>query len=73
MAPESVLRYLVAHEYVHLAVPDHSARFWLTLHGLCPDAEEARQWLVRHEAELRVDLGAIIPNETAQGTASRRA
>ena len=28
MAPDSVLDYLVAHEVVHLAVPDHSHRFW---------------------------------------------
>ena len=29
LAPDFVLQYLVTHEAVHLAVPDHSARFWL--------------------------------------------
>ena len=38
-------RYLVTHEAVHLAVPDHSQRFWLTVQSLCPDMERARQWL----------------------------
>ena len=36
MAPEAVLRYLVTHEAVHLAVPDHSQEFWLTVRSLCP-------------------------------------
>jgi len=35
LAPEFVLRYLVTHEAVHLAVPDHSAKFWLTVQSLC--------------------------------------
>jgi len=45
MAPEHVLRYLVIHEAVHLAVPDHSAKFWLTVQSLCPETERAKQWL----------------------------
>lgn len=45
MAPASVRRYLVVHEGVHLAVPDHSDRFWLTVKSLCPDAELAKKWL----------------------------
>lgn len=45
LAPDFVLRYLVIHEAVHLAVPDHSAKFWLTVQSLCPGAERARQWL----------------------------
>lgn len=44
-APPYVLRYLVTHEAVHLAVPDHSKRFWLTVQSLCPETERARQWL----------------------------
>lgn len=61
LAPDNVLRYLVTHEAVHLAVPDHSARFWLTVQSLCPDAERARQWLCRHQGQLRVDLAAAVP------------
>ena len=45
LAPPFVLRYLVAHEMVHLAVPDHSTRFWLMLQSICPESERARQWL----------------------------
>ncbi len=60
LAPEFVLRYLVTHEAVHLAVPDHSAKFWLTVQGLCPEAERAKQWLCRHQTQLTVDLGSVL-------------
>lgn len=60
LAPDYVLRYLVTHEAVHLAVPDHSAKFWLTVQSLCGDTERAKQWLCRHQARLQVDLSAIL-------------
>ncbi len=41
LAPEFVLRYLVTHEAVHLAIPDHSQRFWLTVRSFCPESERA--------------------------------
>ena len=63
LAPDYVLRYLVTHEAAHLAVPDHSAKFWLTVQSLCPDAERAKQWLSRHHAHLRVDLASIVGSE----------
>ena len=71
LAPDYVLRYLVAHEAVHLAVPDHSAKFWLTVQSLCPDMERAKQWLSRHHAQLTVNLGAVVepacsPQDRAQ-------
>ena len=56
LAPDYVLRYLVTHEAVHLAVPDHSTKFWLTLHSLCRETEKARRWLVAHSRELTVEL-----------------
>jgi len=56
MAPEFVLHYLVTHEVVHLAIPDHSKRFWLTVQSLCPKTERARQWLCAHGARLYVDF-----------------
>ncbi|WP_295391030.1 SprT family zinc-dependent metalloprotease [uncultured Thiodictyon sp.] len=52
MAPDFVLRYIVTHEVVHLAIPDHSQRFWLTVQSLCPSAERARQWLVANADRL---------------------
>lgn len=60
LAPEFVLRYLVAHEVVHLVVPDHSAKFWLTVQSICPDMERAKQWLSRHHAELTVSLASVM-------------
>lgn len=56
MAPEFVLRYLVTHEVVHLAIPDHSKRFWLTVQSLCPETERARQWLCANGARLHMDF-----------------
>ena len=56
MAPEFVLRYLVTHEVVHLAIPDHSKRFWLTVQSLCPETERARQWLCANGGRLYVDF-----------------
>ena len=60
LAPDSVLRYIVTHEAVHLAVPDHSRKFWLTVQSLCPDSERARQWLTRHQGKLTVDLETVL-------------
>ncbi len=59
LAPEFVLRYLVTHETVHLAVPDHSHRFWLIVQGLCPEMERAKQWLSANTENLLVDLQTI--------------
>jgi predicted metal-dependent hydrolase len=52
LAPEFVLRYLVTHEAVHLAIPDHSAKFWLTVHSHCPETERAKQWLCSRGSDL---------------------
>lgn len=60
LAPDFVLRYLVAHEVVHLAVPDHSAKFWLTLRSCCPEMERAKQWLSQHHTEITVSLASIM-------------
>ena len=57
MAPDFVLRYIVTHEMVHLAVPDHSQKFWLTVQSLCSDSERARQWLVANGGRL---LSAVL-------------
>jgi predicted metal-dependent hydrolase len=59
LAPDYVLRYLVTHEAVHLAIPDHSAKFWLTLQSHCRETERARQWLVAHARDLAVDLRVV--------------
>lgn len=59
LAPEFVLRYLVTHEAVHLAVPDHSHKFWLTVQSLCPDTEKARRWLSANGHRLQIDLMTV--------------
>jgi len=56
MAPDFVMRYLITHEAVHLAVPDHSQKFWLTVQSLCPDMERAKQWLCANSHQLFHDL-----------------
>lgn len=61
LAPDFVLRYLVTHEAVHLAVPDHSRKFWLTLQSLCPETEKARQWLSTNADKLLIDLNQLHP------------
>jgi hypothetical protein len=59
LAPDSVLRYLVTHEAVHLTVPDHSTKFWLTVQSLCPETERAKQWLSANGLRLAVKLDSI--------------
>ncbi len=59
LAPDFVLQYLVTHEAVHLAVPDHSPRFWLLVQSLAPRMERAKQWLSAHSARLFVDLAEV--------------
>lgn len=71
MAPAFVLRYLVTHEAVHLAVPDHSRRFWLTVRSLCPDEERARQWLVAHGNLLLASLATGTDNGSRDEKARR--
>jgi len=56
MAPDFVLRYIVVHEAVHLAVPDHSQKFWLTVQSICRETEQARRWLVANEYHLKESL-----------------
>lgn len=61
LAPDFVLRYIVTHETVHLAVPDHSPRFWLTVQSLCPGSDRARQWLAANGNRLMADLNPLTP------------
>ncbi len=63
LAPEFVLRYIVTHETVHLAVPDHSAKFWLTVQSLCHETERAKQWLCANHGRLMVDLERALSDE----------
>jgi predicted metal-dependent hydrolase len=71
LAPDYVLQYLVIHEAVHLAVPDHSAKFWLTVQSLCRDTEKAKQWLRAHQAQLQADLASILDGVAERHAQSR--
>jgi predicted metal-dependent hydrolase len=59
MAPDFVIKYLVTHEAVHLVVPDHSKRFWLTVQSLCPEMDRAKQWLCANSDRLMIDLTQV--------------
>jgi predicted metal-dependent hydrolase len=63
LAPDFVLRYLVTHEAVHLDVPDHSARFWLTVQSLCPDTERAKQWLSANGTKLVLEFDRAVRDQ----------
>jgi predicted metal-dependent hydrolase len=59
LAPDFVLRYLVTHEAVHLAVPDHSTKFWLTVQSLCSEMEQAKRWLSANGLKIAVKLDRV--------------
>jgi predicted metal-dependent hydrolase len=65
LAPDFVLRYLVTHEAVHLAIPDHSAKFWLAVQSHCPEMERAKQWLCSNGHRLAVDLDQVFSEAPA--------
>ena len=44
-APTFVLDYVVVHELAHLAVRDHSKRFWNKVGEFFPDYATAKKWL----------------------------
>jgi len=54
MAPPPVLRYLVAHELAHLKQFRHSREFWALVESVCPDFEQAKQWLHDYGHTLRL-------------------
>jgi predicted metal-dependent hydrolase len=54
LAPPEILDYVVEHEVAHLAVHDHSQRFWTLLAVRCPEWREHERWLRRHGHALRL-------------------
>jgi len=50
-----VLDYVVWHEVCHLAVADHSPRFWRLVERYRPTWRDERAWLAEHGATY-VDL-----------------
>ncbi|MHB8985356.1 MAG: M48 family metallopeptidase [Eubacteriales bacterium] len=54
MAPLPVLDYVVAHELVHLAVPNHSEKFWARVEEVCPGCKDYRAWLKKNGRLLTI-------------------
>ena len=54
LGPREVFEYVVWHEACHLAVMDHSPRFWDLLESRVPDYREPRDWLRRNGAALQL-------------------
>jgi predicted metal-dependent hydrolase len=54
LAPEPVVDYVVEHEVAHLAVPDHSPRFWALVAERCPAYRTHERWLREHGPALRL-------------------
>jgi predicted metal-dependent hydrolase len=52
LAPEAVLDYVIWHEVCHLAVMDHSPRFWALVARYCPDHRAHAAWLKRNAGTL---------------------
>lgn len=52
LAPESIAKYLVAHELAHRAHPDHSRRFWAKVAELCPGFRDEERWLKKNGVGL---------------------
>ena len=52
LAPEAVLDYVIWHEVCHLAVLDHSPRFWALVARYCPDHRQHAAWLRRNAGTL---------------------
>jgi predicted metal-dependent hydrolase len=54
LAPDGILDYVVWHEACHLAVLDHSPRFWALLERHRPGYRDERRWLRRNGAALHL-------------------
>ena len=48
LAPDFVIRYIVAHEVSHLKHQDHSPYFWALVEFLDEDAAKGREWLTEN-------------------------
>jgi predicted metal-dependent hydrolase len=43
--PPAIRDYVLVHELAHVAVPNHSRRFWRTVERIYPDWRDAERWL----------------------------
>ena len=54
LAPDYVIKYLIAHEVSHLRHPDHSEDFWNCVASFEPRYHKGRDWLKEHGKELYI-------------------
>jgi predicted metal-dependent hydrolase len=52
LAPDWVMRYVVAHEVAHLVHHNHSPQFWAQVQDLDANMAQAKRWLKAHGAAL---------------------
>jgi predicted metal-dependent hydrolase len=45
--PDSVLRYIIAHELAHLVVKKHTWRFWKIVRIIYPEYEKGKEQLIK--------------------------
>jgi predicted metal-dependent hydrolase len=50
--PDWVRDYVLIHELMHLKRMDHSQKFWALVAKACPNYQDARTWLRKHERML---------------------
>ena len=55
-APPYVVKYLVAHELVHLIENNHTPRFWNILSIQVPNYQRAKDWLKKNGHLLEIDF-----------------
>ena len=51
--PDSVLRYIIAHELAHLVVKRHTWRFWKIVGIIYPEYEKGKEELLRIAKEVK--------------------
>jgi len=54
MAPLEVIDYVVIHELTHLAVRNHSAKFWDKVRDVVPDYKTRRKWLNDNRMKFKI-------------------
>jgi predicted metal-dependent hydrolase len=63
--PVPLVEYVLAHELVHLLVPNHSEEFWTTLTRAMPDGQLRKAELAKSGATIW--LGAVDPKGAIHG------
>ena len=52
LAPDGVIDYMISHEVCHLLHMNHSAVYWQSVAGVCPDYQRYVGWLKQNEHRL---------------------